>query len=709
MEYNICFIAWFANNIRVGSTANNFGSGTINAFNKYVKENGPIQEQEDGDTKKNNIYGIIQGGLLCKGYSIGATGPTCNFFGGTANAIKNLKEDAGLTDDSSVVTLNIMKALMSMDYFDTSERALNIVQIQRYLNRNYEDYIGLRPCDGVYGSRTNKAMIYAIQAEEAMPITTANGNFGPSTKKCCPTLPFEYCTQKKYNNTNYSEDDLKKFTVLANMALYLNGYDVNFNNESLELNYLHEFQNAYAIPKNNKCDIVTWMSLLVSSGDPDRSAIACDCATIITEDNIDVLIDNGFKYIARYLSGSYLHTDENGIIILVSKALTTEEIQLLFKKGIRLFPIFQGSGNYVNYFTEEQAEIDAKKAVEAANDINLEFGAIIYFAVDCDVMDYQVTSHIVPYFKKLYYSFMSERGNKFRIGIYGTRNTCTRVCAEGYACSSFVSDMSTGYSGNLGFSIPKNWALDQFATTTIYNKDKSHKIDIDKDGFSGRYPGIFYEYNINSLMGYDSQKGGRIYVNMGNTSITVYREKTPNTPVVQVPMYLGHDKIGEIKPGDFYVRYNVTQIVKDTVHKVLYKDGDDVRMGYIEEYYYLNSNGEIVDSYIPDQKYFNYINYDPVTKKYKVVSEKEYQENGIIFTVNKPVPYFDGTECVGILKKGDKIKVTGSSYSIYGASRLWTIFVSHVYNKETDSFDEFNKFVSVGLELGCSKEDRALY
>ena len=61
------------------------------------------------------------------------------------------------------------------------------------------------------------------------------------------------------------------------------------------------------------------------------------------------------------------------------------------------------------------------------------------------------------------------------------------------------------------------------------------------------------------------------------------------------------------------------------------------------------------------------------------------------------------------IKKGDKIKVTGSSYSIYGASRLWTIFVSHVYNKETDSFDEFNKFVSVGLELGCSKEDRALY
>ena len=70
-------------------------------------------------------------------------------------------------------------------------------------------------------------------------------------------------------------------------------------------------------------------------------------------------------------------------------------------------------------------------------------------------------------------TFMSKCGGKYRLGIYGSRNVCTRVCNAGYACSSFVSDMSTGFSGNLGFTIPNNWAFDQFATTTISSNGKS--------------------------------------------------------------------------------------------------------------------------------------------------------------------------------------------------------------------------------------------
>ena len=48
-------------------------------------------------------------------------------------------------------------------------------------NRKYEAYTGLVPCDGVYGRNTNKALIYAIQAEEGLPVGTATGNFGPTT------------------------------------------------------------------------------------------------------------------------------------------------------------------------------------------------------------------------------------------------------------------------------------------------------------------------------------------------------------------------------------------------------------------------------------------------------------------------------------------------------------------------------------------------
>ena len=37
-----------------------------------------------------------------------------------------------------------------------------------------------------------------------------------------------------------------------------------------------------------------------------------------------------------------------------------------------------------------------------------------------------------------------------------------KFMGEGYAETCFVSDMSTGYSGNMGFKIPNNWNLDQF-------------------------------------------------------------------------------------------------------------------------------------------------------------------------------------------------------------------------------------------------------
>ena len=118
-----------------------------------------------------------------------------------------------------------MKALMSMDYFysyDTSTKTKNIQKIQRYLNANYEEYIGLSPCDGVYGRSTNKALIYALQAEEGMPTSVANGNFGPSTKSFCPTIPYNNI-ESSYSGTKYSSSKIGRFAKLANMGLYVNG------------------------------------------------------------------------------------------------------------------------------------------------------------------------------------------------------------------------------------------------------------------------------------------------------------------------------------------------------------------------------------------------------------------------------------------------------------------------------------------------------
>ncbi len=697
----------------IQSTADNFGNGTQNAF-KSKFPNG-VKQQSDDDKSSDNVYGIIQGALICKGYDFGANTPTCHFYGGTGGAIKKLKADAGLADTSSTVTLNVMKALLSMDYFysyDQSEKTQNIIKMQRYLNRNYEAYIGIRPCDGVYARRTSQALIFAIQAEEGMTTSEANGNCGPATKRCLPTLSVTGSSSgTSYKGQAYSTDSINKFKTLANIALYFNGFGSGELTSNLNENTIKSFQSKYSITATGKIDYTTWLSLLISCGDTDRSAVACDCATIITTDNVSVLKNNNYKYIGRYLSG-YIASG-------ASKALSTTELQVLFKNGIRLFPIHQRSANKASYFTVENAQADAESAAEYADNLKLQFGSIIYFAVDYDATDAEISSLILPYFKILYSSFMTAGKGKYRVGVYGTRNLCTRVCNAGYACSSFVSDMSTGFSGNLGFPIPDNWAFDQFNTTTISSGGKS--IEIDKDGFSGRYEGIAQEYSVadgdcNHTNLYEG--GGRILINMTESSVPVYAKKMPVMPEVApvVPMYEPTGGIiGYIKPHDFYVRYQVSSPSMDNVHRVMFNDGKDVKIGYIREQYVLPSmtlnptDDEAVKAQIlVGHEPFTCVEYDQASDEYILHKWDDTSSREIY--INKPVPYFNaqGTY-VGMLNKGDYIKINRGNFINPGYTRPWTNRIDGIKKKGSSSFTSFSGYASIGIEYASQGSERAWY
>ena len=49
--------------------------------------------------------------------------------------------------------------------------------------------------------------------------------------------------------------------------------------------------------------------------------------------------------------------------------------------------------------------------------------------------------------------------------------------------------MSTGYSGNLGYPLPKSWAFDQYAGDEFGLKTDPDYTDIDKVAVSGSYHG----------------------------------------------------------------------------------------------------------------------------------------------------------------------------------------------------------------------------
>lgn len=474
----------------ITSLANSFGPTTTSLYSQN------LLYRQDGVTDRK--FAILQGALWCKGYNPGynvyETSDGTVVFEGVFDetveqAIIELKEDAGLINPDGVVTVNVMKALMSMDTFKLLSSyggTAEVREMQQRLNRKYEAYTGLTPCDGVYGRNTNKALIYALQAEEGMPTSVANGNFGNTTKLCCPEIPYvrNSTAARRYPGTSsgsyYTSSQISSITELLQFALVVNGFDVGeidgvFDSGTQQA--IRAFQKKMSIPQTGKVDKTTWLSLFISCGDTSRSALAADCATILTAAKAKTLYDNGYRYIGRYLTGTY-----NGGI---SKAITREEAEIIFDAGLNFFPIYQTSANSNSYFTSAQGTKDAKAAIAAAAALGVPANTIIYFAVDYDCLDYQITSNVIPYFKSVH-EVMSD--SIYRTGIYGTRNACTRVSDMGYACSSFVGDMSTGFSGNLGFSMPDNWAFDQFYTTSIGSGDGY--LEIDKDGFSGRDYGV---------------------------------------------------------------------------------------------------------------------------------------------------------------------------------------------------------------------------
>ena len=444
----------------LSAPANNFGNASANAFNQ--KYPAGIKEQPAGATETSGVYAIIQGALWCKGYGTGDYSITRNFYGNTGTAIKRLKEDAGFEDPDSTVTLNVMKALLSMDQFKVilSQGGTNTIRaIQQQLNRKYEKYIGLIPCDGLYGRDMNKALIKVLQAIVGV---TADGAFGNQTKAKCPVLPD---TAGKL-----SADVVEKATYLVKYALCCNGYTVAADNAewSTELEaHIKMFQSDLKLSGTGKADVDTWMSLLLSKGNPDRACVACDTRFEITDERAEELKRKGYSIVGRYLTGTTF------------KVLRNDEPQRILDNGLNFFPIFQESTTDISYFTAERGKTDANRAASAARKFRIPDGAAIYFAVDLDATSPQITKNVLPYFKALH----ENMDEAYPIGIYGTRNVCTQVCNAGYADTCFVSDMSTGYSGNMGFKMPMQWNFDQFAEINMGNGDWA----IDKDAYAGKY------------------------------------------------------------------------------------------------------------------------------------------------------------------------------------------------------------------------------
>jgi peptidoglycan hydrolase-like protein with peptidoglycan-binding domain len=440
--------------------SDNFGPTTLRLLTLYG-EVGP-------DRLNINMRTIVEAGLYCKGYSGGNIDGS--FGDDTQAGLAAMCSDMGVATDPSATSISPkqLKGLLTMDAYVLLNGGDTIVrQIQRWLNANYwqrQDFF-IGPCDGYFSRDVQRSLVLAIQYTIGMADGVANGNVGPGTRAGLQN--YAYLLEGNY------DPGPTGFVRLFKAALHFNGWDGHWNNGSgifLDdtLFTVRRFQEFAKLPVTGAGDYQTWMSLLLSTGDPDRIGTAIDVMYPLNSTTVQTVKNAGYRYVGRYLTGG------------TNKVLTNSEIALILDNGLSFFPLYQEWGNAVEYFSYDQGLEAGRLAKTAAESFGIPYGSVIYFSVDFDAIDDEITSAIVPHFQGV-----NDATSSYAVGVYGCRNVCIRLTSAGLATRSFVSGMSTGYSGNLGFPLPENWAFDQ-----ISNFQLDGGLEIDNDLVSGRDLGV---------------------------------------------------------------------------------------------------------------------------------------------------------------------------------------------------------------------------
>ncbi|MEV7599770.1 glycoside hydrolase domain-containing protein [Kitasatospora sp. NPDC089797] len=447
----------------ITALSNSFGPTTLSTLqSKYPK-------LDDSTVPSANFCRILQAALYCKGYD---GGEIDGRYGDRVKAaVTGLKSDMGLDTvfPGSALEPKVVKGLLTMDAYVTVSGGSDAVRaIQQWLNGRYvnrRDFFVI-PCDGYHSRDVARSMLLAIQYELGMADGTANGNFGPGTQAGLKAHPVALGATGTWS-------------TLFTAAMILNRRDVPLGDFTAAVESgVEAFQSFSALPVTGAGDFPTWASLLVSYGDQSRRGAACDGVTKITPARAQALKDAGYRYVGRYLSNPSTTS-------LPEKQIQPGELATIKQYGLRCFPIYQTYSRSAEYFSYAQGTSDAFRAIEWARIHGFKPGTTIYFAVDYDATDAEVSSSVLPHFRGVHHTI--SENSSYRVGIYGPRNVCRRVADAGYTETSFVSDMSSGFSGNLGHPLPGNWAFDQISTITVGSGEAA--IEIDNGIASGRDTG----------------------------------------------------------------------------------------------------------------------------------------------------------------------------------------------------------------------------
>ncbi|RNG35351.1 glycoside hydrolase domain-containing protein [Streptomyces botrytidirepellens] len=424
-----------------------------------------------------NLVAVLEFGLWCKGYWAVEPGSEGWFTGVTRDAVEKLRENMGIGGEG-VINAKITKAILNMDsYVLLAGGSDQVRSIQQWLNDGYwsRDAYNIGPCDGIYSRDVQKSLMIALQYE--LGISAPTGNFGPATQDGLKAHPLAqgasgvfvqlFSAACVFNSPTYGADNNEKNTTWRS----------SFDSELA--GWVAVFQRFNKLTDNGRGDYATWAQLLVSMGDPDRPATGSDTRYEITASRAKWMYNNGYRFVGRYIY------DPPGSTL--DKEIKPGELDTIFSNGLKVFPIYQDNARKLEDFSYTTGYQHGLNAHNQASGYGFNRGTTIYFAVDYDATGEEILSAIVPYFHGVQ-AALASKGKKYTHGVYGSRNVCTTVSDKTFARFSFVSGMSWGFSGNLGFPIPRNWSFNQIKEFKVTNGSDS--FDLDRDVVSGIDRGV---------------------------------------------------------------------------------------------------------------------------------------------------------------------------------------------------------------------------
>nr|WP_307891003.1 glycoside hydrolase domain-containing protein [Acidipropionibacterium jensenii] len=298
---------------------------------------------------------------------------------------------------------------------------------------------------------------------------TANGNFGPGTQAGL---------KSQAPVATGSSDSTHHFVHLFQGLLRFNGYGSTPFTGSFDAAtaaQVSTFQSFMALASNGKGDYGTWCALLVSSGDPNRPVSGFDTAKQLTPAQASAAVSAGYSHVGRYLVGS-------------GKFITAGELAGLKAAGLVLFPIEERYNNSDAVMTADQGKAQAIEALERCRVLDLPAGATVFFAVDYDPTGDGILGPVSTFFTAINTWMNSHLLGTYAVGVYGTRNVCLSMMSAGKASAAFVAGMSTGWSGNMGWSMPNPWAYNQILETTATWAGSS--VGVDHDAVAAGAPAV---------------------------------------------------------------------------------------------------------------------------------------------------------------------------------------------------------------------------